>query len=170
MGKELKPQTWGLIGNSAPGFQFLPGFNKEMFSLSFWQSFPTLPPTLPAIHKHIYFFSGLYMISKLDIASDGVGSPKLHLETKAAGHERWNGQSHRAINECLSWNWNPDSQIFPSYQEGPLAQFWREPTDVDPKCSRIEKGMTWVTGMCRLRLQQAGISRANFTYYLSVQD
>lgn len=90
MGKELKPQTWGLIGNPVPGFQFLPGFNKKkkMLSLSFWQSLPAPPPTPPPTHKHIYFFSGLCMISKLELVLGGIKSPKLHLETKAAGHER----------------------------------------------------------------------------------
>lgn len=58
-----------------------------MFSLSFWQSLPAPSPTAPITHKHIYFLSGLCMISKFEIVSDAIKSLKFHLETKAAGGE-----------------------------------------------------------------------------------
>lgn len=168
VGKELKPWTWGFTGNPASGFQFLPGFNKKCFHCHFGKASLLLLQHPP----HLFLFQVVY---DLKVWDSFRCNQKPQISFRNEGGRTWEvkwpkTQSHQWVSELELKPCLPDSQIFPSYQEGPLAQSLREPTDVDPKCSSIEKGMTWVPGMCRLSLQQAGISRANFTYYLSVRD
>jgi hypothetical protein len=164
--KEMELQTWRLFETTAPGFGFSPNLSlkKKRLCCHFGEASPC--PAPPKIYEHFYLFSGLYMIATLEVISGGIKSPNLHLEMVVVrpGDLKWSKSLSQREGSELELKFCFLNPVFSILPRGNISPVRNKPAEVVPQHKIL------CTQTHHLSPQQVGISRANFTYYLSVQD